>query len=388
MTRQIENLEQLSDSYIKEHNLVPVLDTSKEYGVVLEGGGAKGSYQIGVWKALSDAGIKIKGVAGTSVGALNGAMMASGELDVAFKVWSEVSYSTVMDVDDETFSDLLKGDLKVSEVLSQAWAVIKNGGVDISPLRQLINEILDEDKIRSSGREFFLVTFCLSEMKAMNLGLEDIPYGELEGFLLASAYLYGFKNEKIYGKHYFDGSIVSRLPLNLLLDKGYQDIIEIHLYRFALNTRLNVPKEANIYEVVPRVSLGNVVAFEKKKSLINMLVGYYDGLRLLYGLEGLIYYLLPMDDEEWFSKKMENLSKGKKMEIIVQLKLAVTSSDKELFLAMLEASGKLLKIQKYHIYTIEELHEKVKERYLIAEQKVLMGKIKEVPQFVQYCCGL
>ena len=53
----------------------PVLDLSKEYGIVLEGGGARGAYQIGAWKALKEAGVKIKGIAGTSVGALNGALM-------------------------------------------------------------------------------------------------------------------------------------------------------------------------------------------------------------------------------------------------------------------------------------------------------------------------
>ena len=34
------------------------LDTNKEYGLVLEGGGAKGAYQIGAWKALKEAGVK------------------------------------------------------------------------------------------------------------------------------------------------------------------------------------------------------------------------------------------------------------------------------------------------------------------------------------------
>ena len=37
------------------------LDTNKEYGLVLEGGGAKGAYQIGAWKALKEAGIHVKG---------------------------------------------------------------------------------------------------------------------------------------------------------------------------------------------------------------------------------------------------------------------------------------------------------------------------------------
>jgi len=53
----------------------PVIDLSKEYGLALEGGGARGAYQIGAWKALKEAGVKINAVAGTSVGALNGALI-------------------------------------------------------------------------------------------------------------------------------------------------------------------------------------------------------------------------------------------------------------------------------------------------------------------------
>ena len=44
------------------------LDKRRFYGIVLEGGGARGAYQIGAWKALKEAGIEIKGAAGTSVG--------------------------------------------------------------------------------------------------------------------------------------------------------------------------------------------------------------------------------------------------------------------------------------------------------------------------------
>ncbi len=41
-------------------------------GLVLEGGGAKGSYHVGAYKAILDEGIEIQGVTGTSAGALNG----------------------------------------------------------------------------------------------------------------------------------------------------------------------------------------------------------------------------------------------------------------------------------------------------------------------------
>ena len=61
----------------------PVIDLSKEYGLVLEGGGAKGAYQIGAWKALKEAGVRIRAVAGTSVGALNGALICMGDLEQA-----------------------------------------------------------------------------------------------------------------------------------------------------------------------------------------------------------------------------------------------------------------------------------------------------------------
>ena len=39
-----------------------VIDLTKEYGLVLEGGGAKGAYQMGAWKAMQEAGVKITGL--------------------------------------------------------------------------------------------------------------------------------------------------------------------------------------------------------------------------------------------------------------------------------------------------------------------------------------
>ena len=52
------------------------LDMNKTYGLALEGGGAKGAYQVGAWTALREAGLKLSAVSGTSVGALNGAIFA------------------------------------------------------------------------------------------------------------------------------------------------------------------------------------------------------------------------------------------------------------------------------------------------------------------------
>ena len=71
----------------------------KEYGLVFCGGGGRGSYQIGVWKALAELGIasQVKAVSGTSVGALNAALFASKSPDVAEKIWTSLKQEDITD---------------------------------------------------------------------------------------------------------------------------------------------------------------------------------------------------------------------------------------------------------------------------------------------------
>lgn len=115
------------------------LDTNKEYGLVLEGGGAKGAYQIGAWKALKEAGIHVKGIAGTSVGALNGALIAMDDFEKAERIWETIRYSRVMDVDDELVEQLKTSGLKdiaalgLSELIPAAKKVLKDRGLILHP---------------------------------------------------------------------------------------------------------------------------------------------------------------------------------------------------------------------------------------------------------------
>ena len=75
-------------------------------GLVLEGGGAKGSYHVGAYKAILDEGIEIQGVTGTSAGALNGAMIVQGDFDICCKLWEDISYSMVINANDEEMQRL------------------------------------------------------------------------------------------------------------------------------------------------------------------------------------------------------------------------------------------------------------------------------------------
>ena len=59
----------------------------KKRAVVLGGGGSRGSYQIGVWQAMLELGLEYHVVTGTSVGALNGALMAQREFEAAYDLF-------------------------------------------------------------------------------------------------------------------------------------------------------------------------------------------------------------------------------------------------------------------------------------------------------------
>lgn len=69
----------------------------RRIGLVLSGGGGKGAYQIGCWQALREVGLdRFASIAGTSVGALNAALIAQGDFEKAHSVWSGIRPSHVL----------------------------------------------------------------------------------------------------------------------------------------------------------------------------------------------------------------------------------------------------------------------------------------------------
>lgn len=356
----------------------PVLDLSKEYGIVLDGGGARGAYQIGAWKALKEAGVKINAVAGTSVGALNGALICMDDVENAEKIWSEMTFSKVMDVDDDWMERLFNRENKFTEVIAEIWKKLSDGGVDITPLREMVHEVVDEDKIRCSGKEFCLLTFSLTDFKELDLGLDDIPEKMLENFLLASSYLLGFKNEKLDGKRYIDGGIWNNVPLRSLVKRGYTDIIEIRIYGPGREPRVKMPEGGVKYQIGPRVGLGSIIEFEGKRSRQNLKIGYYDAKRVLYGLEGFIYYLEQTHHEVWFQEQLLDVTDIEKAEMAFVLKLPLTFTEKDLYMGMLEASAKQLRIPKYQIYTIDELLDLTTERYEELADKIHLPRFTHI----------
>lgn len=368
------------------------IDGSKEYGIVLEGGGARGAYQIGAWKALKEAGIRIKGISGASVGALNGALMCMDDLEKAEHIWENISYSKVMDVDDGIMEKMMSLNLKTEDFQEIAGAIKRifaDKGLDVTPLRNLIMETVDEEKIRNSPRDLFVVTYSLSDMKKMLVDVKALPEGQIGDMLLASAYFFAFKNEKLGGKRYMDGGSVDNVPVEPLLDAGYKDIIILRIYGIGRDSErfLEIPEDTSVYRIAPRQDLGGILDFNKKKAKKNMLLGYYDAQRMLYGLWGRHYYIdAPGSEAYYFDRMLSELELLKLYirpvleeedwehlegyrpfteqifpHLAVKLRLREDWNYKELYLAVLEEMAKKLKLKRLHIYTSEELIKEVQK---------------------------
>lgn len=349
---------------------------------MLDGGGARGAYQIGAWKALHEAGVRIRGIAGTSVGALNGALICMGDVDEAEHIWKEMTFSKVMDVDDDWMERLFQKEVPMRELLKELMLRLRDGGIDVTPLKDLIHNVLDEDRIRSAGIDFSLLTFSLSDMKELDLTLDEIPEGLLADFLLASACLLGFKNEPLHGKTYLDGGVINNVPLNSLVKRGYRDIITVRIYGPGREPRVRLDEGTQVYEIAPRVHLGSIIEFQGKRSRQNLKIGYYDAKRMVYGLKGLIYYIDSDRDEEEYTTMLSNISEKTRKEIRAKLRLPHTATNETLYLAMLEASAKYFRIPKYQVYTENGLSELVHIQY--AKRKEEPG----LPGFIHILAGI
>ena len=113
-----------------------------------------------------------------------------------------------MVVDDDIIGSVRKLDLKavnLRQVAEDAKRVLKEKGFDITPLKQLIESVVDEERIRTSGRELFITTYSITDRRLLTLNAREIPEGEIGDMLLASAYFPAFKNQKLNGKRYVDG---------------------------------------------------------------------------------------------------------------------------------------------------------------------------------------
>jgi len=269
------------------------MDKGRVYGLALQGGGAKGAVHMGAAKAIFERGYRIGAVTGTSIGALNGAVIAQGDFEKGYELWRTMSNATLFDIEDTYYRRLrsLKFDAEMVRGIAEGIkGVIENKGVDTGRIRSLIDGVVDEKKLRSSPVEFGLVTVSLSDLKPLELYKEDIPEGRMTDYLMSSARVPGLRVNTADRKRYLDGGFYNNCPVDLLIRKGFKDIIVVHTYGPGVVWPVR-RKDINIVDITPSEDCGRVMDFDNEQINYNLKLGYFDACRTLDSLAGRKYYV-------------------------------------------------------------------------------------------------
>lgn len=333
----------------------------KKWALVLEGGGAKGAYQVGAYFALMEMGFDFSKIVGTSIGAFNGAMFAQGDAYECFKAWKSLDFSAFENELQEIERDenLLT---KIVEKLRQHDIRIPELTRSPYPLFKLVDQFIDEDKLRESDVDFGICTVNVSDLKVDRLFKEDVEKGLLKDYIIASCYLPVFKLQRLHGKYFIDGGFASPAPMEMIDDDT--DIVLVRLSK----TPLKNIERAN-YIIKPSHDLGSSLGFDKNRADDLIKLGYFDAFRAVKGLRGEEYYIMPLDEEESLKyiyrllKDKINESENKLARTIFEdyapklaedLEMSENFRYDELLYKLLEKEGNRKKIDRFRVYTVEE----------------------------------
>ena len=245
--------------------------------LVFSGGGARGAYQIGCWKALSELGLltNVDAVYGTSVGAINAAAFIQNDLDLAIEIWNNLSYDKIFQ-NIKTHSRK-RFSRKFYDIARQA---VKEKGFDVSPLKMMLRNTIDEDAIRSSDLELGFVVFDWTRKRPKYMTKSEINYGELVEYIIASSTFPVFQPHKIGNKVFIDGGVYDNRPLAFCegrLDLDQIICIDVTIARhFWPNKKRHLSNKIKF--IRPSRLLGSPMAFDLDRIKRNIELGYRDTL--------------------------------------------------------------------------------------------------------------
>ncbi|TLD95749.1 patatin-like phospholipase family protein [Helicobacter jaachi] len=253
--------------------------------IVLGGGGSKGAYQIGAWRALNELGITYSIVTGTSIGSLNGVMMVQGHYERALQLWSEISIDKIvlnglnLRTDFNYYKD--NSDKLIPFIKSYA----NNKGMDIAPLKKLIDGVVDESFF-TSPIDYGLVSVKFPSFAPVQKHKSQLTLANLALWVLASASCFpAFPVCEIDGENYIDGGYYDNLPINLAFELGAQEVIAI-----ALNPDTHFYSAHPLVRTIqPIAPLGGMLDFDSTSISENIEIGYLDTLKSFGKLWGRAY---------------------------------------------------------------------------------------------------
>jgi len=207
--------------------------------LVLQGGGALGAYQGGVYEALEETGCRPDWIAGISIGAINAAIIAGNApgdcIGAMRRFWTEISRELTYPIDDHI--DFVKRPYYEASALFVAMAGVPGffapriapllpdwpanfsslGYYDTSPLRKTLLDYVDFDRINRGDTRFSIGAVNVRTGNFAYFDNRDRKIGP-EHVMASGALPPGFPPVEIDGEWYWDGGIVSNTPLQYILD--------------------------------------------------------------------------------------------------------------------------------------------------------------------------
>jgi NTE family protein len=206
--------------------------------LVLQGGGALGAYQVGVYQALHEAGIEPDWIVGTSIGAVNGALIAGNSPDRRIaqlgQFWADIEQHFGIKVPNRsspsfgnavsnlaTVATGIPGFFMPNPMLlfgQYARVGTENAAYyTTAPLRRTLTDLIDFDYINERHARLSLgaVNVRTGEMTYFDSRDEDIA---MEHVMASSAYPPAFPAVQVNGDFYWDGGIYSNTPIEAVLD--------------------------------------------------------------------------------------------------------------------------------------------------------------------------
>ena len=191
--------------------------------LALCGGGAKGAYQIGVWRALEERKVlgSLRAISGTSIGGLNAILFALGDFDQAKKIWYTIRENIAFSVEKKTSLSLFSR----------------------SGLRGILKTLPLSD-LKSSPIQIFVNVHNINRGCVENICLNHLSEEEIIHSLLATSAIPAVYESEIYhGERYVDGGItqLGNIPIEPLYECGFRDIVVVSLDNcFSYNAKSNI----------------------------------------------------------------------------------------------------------------------------------------------------
>lgn len=244
--------------------------------IVLGGGGSKGAYQIGAWRALRELGIEYDIITGTSIGACNGALMVQRDYERALELWQSI------DIDKVVLNGLnLRTDLSYymehsDKLLGFLKTYTNNKGMDTTPFVNLLGRFIDRERFFASSVDYGLVSVRFPSMQPILKCKDSIPKAQLQDWIMASCSCFpAFPIYEIEGEGYIDGGYYDNLPISLAFRLGAQEIIAI-----ALNPKPHAYTNHPLVRCIqPRERLGGMLDFDSDMIRTHIQLGYLDTLK-------------------------------------------------------------------------------------------------------------